>query len=152
MSSLQSLVGGVPLIGKILASAVGFLVPGALGALSVIPTTFLAKQLAQVIPGLDSRAFYPLAGVAMAVLAKQSFIPLDGSTKNQLAAAFAAAGGAVGWYKHMTGGDHDLSGELGLLEYGDYTALYGEGNMGEYQYAVIPGYAGNQYGALMAAR
>ena len=151
VSSIQSMVKGIPFIGDILASAVGFAVPGLLGALSVIPTTFAAKALAQFVPGLDSRLFYGLTGIGLAVLVKQKFIPLDTSVKNQLAAAFAAAGGAVAYYKHMTGGDHDLHGELGLLEYGDYTALYGDQGLGEYQYAVIPGYAGNM-GALMAAR
>lgn len=144
----KAMFGKFPLVGGLLASIVGLVLPAGLGALSVAPTAYLAKMLAPYIPGFPSVAFYPAVGLLLAALVEK-FAPLDAPMRRNIAVAMASAGGAVGYYKYITGQTHEVAGELGMLEgYG----AYGEGLASE----VVPFGDGSEswgdYGAASKRR
>jgi hypothetical protein len=151
---IQKTLKGIPVIGPVLAGAVGVIPTAAFGAISVEPTMWLASAVAPFLPeGLGSSWLYAGSGVLFAGIAKAWLPGLIGKKwANDLAVAAAAAGGAVAYYKMRTGTDVDIATEVGMLEYsgvglGALTigpSGYGDGMA--YSVQPYPGAVG--YGAL----
>jgi len=133
-TSLAQTFRKIPVIGPLLANMVGFIGPAAFGALGVEPTMQVAKLVAPYAPQMNASLFYALSALGLAAIVNSKWNPMSKSMKEKLAIGIASAGGGVAYYKWRTGQDASLSGEYGMLEYGDF------------QYAVIPGYG--EYGAV----
>lgn len=120
-SGLAAMLKKIPLLGGVLSSMVGLVLPAALGAVSVEPTMLAAKFLGSYVPSMPSTLFYPGVGLLLAALIKGvggRF--MSAQLVDKLAVAAASAGGAVGYYKWRTGQESDMAGEMGLLEYAGY--------------------------------
>lgn len=111
---LSKSVGEIPFIGKGLAEAIALATPAALGAVSVIPTTFAAQALGPVFPRMNSSLFYAVTGVGLATLiGSTQFLGRD--FHRALAIAVAAGSGAIALYKWQTGTDAPMATETGRL-------------------------------------
>lgn len=124
VGGIQAMLRKIPLLGGVLSSMVGLVMPAALGALSVEPTMQAARLLGGYVPQMPSTLFYPAVGLLIAAVVKGfggKF--MSAQLVDKLAVAAASAGGAVGYYKWRTGQESDMAGELGLLDY----AGFGEG-------------------------
>lgn len=134
--SLARMVGKVPVVGGFAAKAIALSGAAALGAASVLPTTFVAQFAGQYVPNMNSSLFYAIVGLGLAsVIGSTKF--LGASFHRNLAVATAAAGGAVALYKWQTGDDGPMAVETGRLMVrgpvaGLGTLLIGRRNVGGY--------------------
>jgi hypothetical protein len=138
LAPIQRMFRGIPLVGPVLAGAIGVIPTAAIGAVSVEPTMWLASLIGPMLPaGLGSSWLYAGAGLLFAGVTKAWGPNLIGKRwANDLAVAAAAAGGAVAYYKMRTGTDVDVETEVGMLE------LHGVGLGSLGMLTVQPGYAG----------
>jgi hypothetical protein len=138
LAPIQRMLKGIPIVGPVLAGAIGVIPTAAIGAVSVEPTMWLASLIGPMLPaGLGSSWLYAGAGLLFAGVTKAWGPNLIGKRwANDLAVAAAAAGGAVAYYKMRTGTDVDVETEVGMLE------LHGVGLGSLGMLTVQPGYAG----------
>lgn len=119
ISSAQGVASKIPLIGGLLSSALGYIVPMVLGAIGVEPTMQLAKFTGQYVPNMNSSLFYLGTGIITAALAKM-LLPktgfVSGDMAGRIALAIASGAGAVAYYKHRSGDSKDMGSEMGALE------------------------------------
>jgi len=156
---LAKTLKGIPIIGPVLAGAVGVIPSAALGAISVEPTMWLAGFVGPWLPaGIGSSWLYAGSGLLFAGIAK-AWLPgfIGKKWANDLSVAAAAAGAGVAYYKMRMGDDADIATEVGMLElhgvgFGALTmdfsgpgASYSDGMA--YTVEPFPGAAG--YGALV---
>ena len=137
LTALKKSISKLPIIGKTLASTLGFLPTGLFGALSVVPTTMLARTLGQYVPAMNSSLFYVLTGGLLAAIVQNTSF-LGKALHQKLAVAIAAAAGGVAFYKYQTGADGDMAGEIGMLggPIGDLAGGYAIAPYGNLAYPV----------------
>jgi len=118
LAKVQGLFRKIPLVGGILASAVGGLTGALGGAIGVIPTEMALPYVAKYLPSWVKPYAYTLAGTVLSGVVKA--IPMSFPYKAELAVGLAAAGGAVDMYRYR----HGQSMTLGDGDYGDYSGAY----------------------------
>jgi len=146
MKGLEKQLKKVPVVGKLLASAAGFLTPTALGALAVEPTLMVAKFGGRYLPTMPSSWFYVGTGLVLAAaVANTKFF--GAAFHKKLALAIASATGGVAYYKWRTGSDVEMATEAGALE------LHGIGSWADgLAYSVLPMSGAANYGATIYGR
>ena len=150
LAKVQGLFRKIPLVGGILASAVGGLTGALGGAIGVIPTEMALPYVAKYLPSWVKPYAYTLAGTVLSGVVKA--IPVSFPYKAELAVGLAAAGGAVDMYRYRHGqsmtlgdGSYDYSGAYQIETAGDdglgddgapfAAAEFADADIGDYQYA-----------------
>lgn len=120
LGKAQGYAKRVPLLGGILATAIGGIGSAFLGAVGVLPIDYALPYVAPYIPSWARPFAYSAGGLILAGIVKA--IPVRVPYKDQLCIGLTFAGGAVDAYRWRRGTSNSLSG--------DYDGEYGD--MGDY--------------------
>ena len=148
----SGMLGKIPVIGPVLASASAFLMPAAFGAVSVEPVLAVTQFAAPYLPAwMPYSATVAAGGVLLGAVVKR-YGPFSAATNEKLAVACAAGSGAVAYYEWRNGaGAAPVAAKAGadvLAGYGSpiAAAIMGSGQMA--QLAASAGFAGAEMEAV----
>lgn len=121
LGKIQKMVAGFPLVGKLLAAAIGGVGAALGGAIGVVPTAYLMPRVSRYIPAWLRPYGYTVAGsalgAALEALGRFTKMPVLG----QVGRLTAAGGGAVDAYRAIHGKSQDLGdGDMGDETDGNY--------------------------------
>lgn len=127
IGQVQSMFRKLPLVGGVLAVAIGGIGAALGGAVGVLPSQFALVYVGKYLPVWAKPYAYTAAGLVLSGVVKA--IPMDFPGKNALAIGMSFAGGAVDMYRYRHGQSMSLAGD----EMGDYDSTYeiGEDEIGE---------------------
>jgi len=121
--TIQRILNRIPVIGGLLAGAVGVLGGAVGGAIGVYPISYAMPYVSKWVPDWLKPFGYTVAGAILSSIVKM--LPLPIPYKAQLAIGLAAAGGAVDAFRFRTGQSDSLAGE------GDYSSTEDYGDIGD---------------------